>query len=101
MKTTVVDNKVVIVEGPHDSTTSQGTQEAQGIKKRPRFCPRKKKKSTTPKLHLTMNKRKNASVEEEGFEEEATEKDAAKKKASIEEEAFEEGENGCQKSGNN
>ena len=77
MKTTVVDDKVVIVEGPHDSTTSQGTQEAQGIKKRPRFCPRKKKKSTTPKLHLTMNKRKNASVEEEGFEEEAMEKDTA------------------------
>ena len=35
-------------------------------------------------------KRKNASVEEEGFEEEPTEKDAAKKKASIEEEASEE-----------
>ena len=25
VKTTVVDDKVVIVEGPHESTTSQGT----------------------------------------------------------------------------
>ena len=37
-------------------------------------------------------KRKKASIEEEGFEEEPTEKDAAKKKASIEKEGFEEGE---------
>ena len=87
MKTTVVDDKVVIVEGPHDSTTSQGTQEAQGKKRKPRFFPRKQKKSTTsnPKVHLTMKKRKKGSenveeeakkvselCEEEGFEEEAT-----------------------------
>ena len=34
--------------------------------------------------------KKKASIEEEGFEVEATDKDAAKKKASIEEESFEE-----------
>ena len=108
MKTTVVDDKVVVVEGPHDSTTSQGTQEAQGIKKRPLFRPRKKKKSTTsyPKVHLTLKHKKGsedfeeepmekdapqkkASIEEECFEVEATEKDAAQNKASIEEEGFE------------
>ena len=86
MKTTVVDDKAVIVEGPHDSTTSQGTQEAQGEKKKPRFFPRKKKKSTTsnPKVHLTLKRKKGSEnveeeakkvselCEEEGFEEEAT-----------------------------
>ena len=92
MKTTVVDGEIVMVEGPHESTTRQGTQEAQGITKRPRFLPKKKKrkKTTTPKVKLSMNKRSKASVEEEGFEELAFEKDAAKKKASIEEEASEE-----------
>ena len=86
MKTTVVDDKVVVVEGPHDSTTSQGTQEAQGKKKKPRFFPRKKKKSTTsnPKVNLTLKRKKGSEnveeeakkvselCEEEGFEEEAT-----------------------------
>ena len=95
MKTTVVDDKVVIVEGPHDSTTSQGTQEAKRKKKKPRFLPRKKKKSTTsnPKVHLTLKRKKGSeNFEEEGFEEEATEKDIASKKVSelCEEEGFEE-----------
>ena len=88
MKTTYIDGKPVIVEGPHDSTTSQGTQEAQGKKRKPLFCPRKQRKSTTsyPKVHLTMKKRKKGS---EDFEEEPMEKDAPQKKASIEEECFE------------
>ena len=65
MKTTVIDNKIVIVKIPHESTTSQGTQAAQGKKKKPRFLPRKKKKPT-PKVYLTM-KHKKASMEEEGL----------------------------------
>ena len=86
IQTTFIDGKLVVL-GDNQTSASQGTQEAQGKKRKPRFFPRKHKKSTTsnPKVHLTMKKRKKGSenveeeakkvselCEEEGFEEEAT-----------------------------
>ena len=94
IQTTFIDGKLVVL-GDNQTSASQGTQEAKGKKRKPRFFPRKHKKSTTsnPKVHLTMKKRKKGSenFEEEGFEEEATEKDIASKKVSelCEEEGFE------------
>ena len=73
MKTTVVDDKVVIVEGPHESTTSQGTQAAQGKKKKPRFLPKKKKQSSTTQIHLPLKCKKGP----EDCEEDAKEKERA------------------------
>ena len=78
IQTTFIDGKLVVL-GDNQTSASQGTQEAQGITKRPRFLPKKKKrkKTTTPKVKLSMKKK--ASIEEEASEEEAMENDTPSK----------------------